>query len=111
RELGPQYPFEQRPGGGVLLAREQQLALPLARLRFAALIARLPVQRRRSGVQPVGLGESVQLHRQVGARERDARPDAGRCPSSAACRSPAAASAPASSRRTASASASGPVWS
>ena len=80
RDLGTQGPLEQRPGGGVVLARQQELAPSLARFCFTTLIARLPVPEPRSGVQPVGLGEGVELHRQVGVRERDTGAYAGRRP-------------------------------
>ena len=80
RDLGAQCLLEQCPGLGVLIASEEELALSLARLCCALLISCLPVEQLGAGIQPVGLGEVVQLHRQVGPSECDARPCDGRRP-------------------------------
>ena len=77
-DLGTQRPLEHRPGPRVVVARQKQQAAPLARLGLPRLIAGPPVQQLRLGVQPVALGDRVQLGGQVGPRERDARLYAGR---------------------------------
>ena len=77
-DLGAQRSLEQGPGSRVILASQEQQAAPLARLGLARLIAGAPVQHLRLAVQPVALGDGVQLGGQVGSREGDARLYAGR---------------------------------
>ena len=73
RDLGAQCLLEERPGLGVRIVSEQQLALPLARFGCALLISRLGVEQLRATIQLAGLGEIVQLYRQVRPSECDAR--------------------------------------
>ena len=72
--LRAQGSLEQRLRPGVVVAFEEQNAAPLLGFCLARRIPRLSIQQFRLGVAAVGLGEAVQLHRQVAPRKRDARP-------------------------------------
>ena len=77
-ELSAERGLEQLARSGLVIAEQEQQTAALLRLGFAARVSSLVIQVRRPDVQPLRLGEGVELHGEIGAGERDARPGAGR---------------------------------
>ena len=78
-QLRPQRGFEQLSRAHLIVAQQEQQGAALLRLRLAARVCRLVIQERRPDVQPLRLGQGIELHGEIGAGEYHARPRAGRC--------------------------------
>ncbi len=78
--MGAQRGFEQRLSVQRVVAREEQEGAPLLCFGFARGLRRQPVQRLCARVQALRLRQRVELRSQVGARQGNASPRAGRRP-------------------------------
>src|SRR5688572_12040477 len=73
--LCAQRGLEECLRAGVVIALEEERTTSLLRLGLTHWISRLAVEHLRPSIQLLGLGERVQLNGEIGAGERDARPD------------------------------------
>ena len=69
--LCPERAFQQCLGVDRVVSRQQQQGAPFFRFGLAISLGRQPVECFRTRVEPLCLGQRVQLHGEVGASERD----------------------------------------